>query len=226
MKKIILLSWLFIACSITTTFGQFEGKKFVSASAGINFSGQEQDDVPSENNYGYNFDASFGKFKTNNKASGWNVSTSLTGGKDIQYRDGDTESLKGITGFGIGTGYFWQYYKHFSDKFGIFGGPHVNVLYSYAKLYENQSSDNLEHKQHQISPQFGLSAGAYYTLNNRWWLTASVGYIDLFYVSYMVDDAVSLSTGNKTKNTTFDYKISPNLTLPSVSLGLRYFFKD
>ena len=226
MKKLILLSWLLTACSISVVFGQLEGKRFVSATAGINFSNVNQDNAPSSHNYGYDVMAGFGKFKTATRASGWNLNTSLSGQKSIQYRDGDTESLKGITGVGFGAGYFWQYYKHFSDKFGIFGGPHVNVQYSYSKLLENQSSDNLEHKRHHISPQFGFSAGAYYTLSDRWWLTASLGYANLLFVSYTVDNAKSLPKNATNKDRTFDYKLSPNLTLPSVSLGLRYFFKD
>ncbi|WP_353721597.1 hypothetical protein [Dyadobacter sp. 676] len=226
MKKIILLSWLFTACSITVSFGQLEGRKFISASAGLNFSNDNQDDIPSSHNYGYDLNVNLGKFKTAGKASGWNISTSLKGEKNVQYRDGTSRSLEGITGFGVGIGYFWQYYKHFSDKFGIFGGPHVNVLYSYAKSLESQSTDILEHKNHQISPQFGLSAGAYYALNDRWWLTGSLGFIDLLYVSYTIDNGESLVYDGTNKNRTFNYKLSPNLALPSVSLGLRYFFKD
>jgi len=226
MKKIILLSWLFTACSITIGFAQLEGKKFVSATVGLNFNNNNQDDYPTATNYGYNIDASFGKFKTANKASGFNIGTSLYGQKATVYTDGTREKFEGITGFGVNTGYFWQRYKHFSDKFGIFGGPHVNVFYSYSKLLPNQSSDNLLHRQHHISPQFGVSAGAYYALNERWWLTASLGFVNLLYVSYTIDKGEPWRTGNTTKSKTFDYKLSPNLTLPSVSLGLRYFFKD
>lgn len=214
------------ACSVTAAFAQLEGKRFVSATAGIDFSRQNDDEYPASAQYGYNFSANLGKFKTATKASGWNLSTSLSGQKDVQYRWGDAESLQGITGVGAGLGYFWQHYKHFSDKFGIFGGPQVNVAYAYSKQLESNSNGYFERKKHTISPQFGISAGAYYALSERWWLTASLGFVDLIYLSYTRENAESLQTGETFSGNSFSYKLTPNLALPSVSLGLRYFFKN
>ncbi|WP_342086994.1 hypothetical protein [Dyadobacter sp. OTU695] len=223
MKKILLLTWLLVAISINATFAQYEGKRFVSATAGINFSNQNPSEFPSTNGYGYNFYAGFGKFRTANRASGWNLSSSLGGGKSIIYNNGKTDINSGLTGFGVGTGYFWQYYKHFNDKLGIFGGPNINALYDYGKSYGSPNADS-EQRSNNFSLQFGVSAGAYYALNESWWLTASLGFGNL--ISTTASFAKTKSTTETTRNNTFDYKLSPTITVPSVGLGLRYFFKD
>lgn len=221
MKKILLLTWLLVAFTITATFAQYEGKRFVSATAGVNFSNQNPEDYPSTNGYGYNFNASLGKFRTSNMARGWNLSSSLSGGKSFVSNNGDTQTRTGLTGFGVGVGYFWQYYKHF-NKFGIFGGPNIDVLYSYGKAY-NSGSEQLTNS---FSLPFGVSGGAYYTLNERWWLTASLGFADLVSVSYSFTEINGPNNVDAIKQNAFQYKFSPTITFPSVSLGIRYFFRD
>lgn len=224
MKK-TLFTWLLVACSITAAFAQYEGKRFVSATAGINFSTDNPDRSASSNGYGYNLNASFGKFKTQNMARGWNLGTSLGGGKSAVYTNSNRERDSGIKQFGASAGYFWQYYKHFSDKFGVFGGPGIDVTYSYAKTYDT-SNGVTEQRAHTFTLPFSVSAGAYYTLNERWWLTGSLGFADLFSVGYTTSKSENLDTGFKSDYNTFNYKLSPTITLPSVSLGLRYFFRD
>lgn len=223
MKKILLFTWLLVAVSVTAALGQYEGKRFVSATAEVNFANQNPSESHSTNGYGYNFNAGFGKFHTANKARGWNLSSSLGGGKNIIYNNGQADINSGLTGFGVGAGYFWQYYKHFNDKLGIFGGPNINALYNYGKTYGSPNADS-EQRSNSFSLQFGVSAGAYYALNERWWLTASLGFGNL--VSTMAAFAKTKNTTETVRNNTFEYQLSPKITLPSVGLGLRYFFKD
>lgn len=222
MKKILILTSLLVAFTITATFAQYEGKRFVSATAGVNFSNQNPEDYPVTNSYGYDFNASFGKFRTSNMAHGWNLSTSLSGGKSFVNNNGDTKTRSGLTGFGAGVGYFWQYYKHFNDKFGIFGGPNIDVSYSYGKTY-NSGSEQLTNN---FSLPLGVSAGAYYTLNERWWLTASLGFADLVSVSYSFSEIKGPNNVDAVKQNAFEYGFSPTITFPSVSLGIRYFFRN
>lgn len=224
MKKILLLTWLLVAFTMTATFAQFEGKRFVSATAGVNFANHNPDSYPRTNNYGYNFNASFGKFQTSNMARGLNVSSFLSGGRSFVSNNGETQTREGITDFGVGVGYFWQYYKHFNDKFGIFGGPNIDVMYSYGKSYGTPSSGS-EQQGHSFSLPFGVSGGAYYTLNERWWLTASLGFANLVSVGYSFSEIESPNT-DLVKHNAFEYKFSPTITFPSVSLGIRYFFRD
>jgi hypothetical protein len=225
MKKTLLFGCLLVVCTITAAFAQYEGKRFVSANAGVSFSNNNPDEYPSTNGYGYNFDASFGKFKTSNMARGWSLSSSLSGAKNFSYYNGDTQIRDGLTGFGVGAGYFWQYYKHFNDKFGIFGGPNIGISYSYGKTYGSPNADS-EQRTNSFSLPFSVSGGAYYTLNERWWLTASLGFANLFSVGYTVAKTENQLSTDTFESKAFEYKFSPTIALPSVSLGLRYFFRN
>jgi hypothetical protein len=225
MKKTLLFTWLLMACSITGALAQYEGRRFVSASAGINFGTQKQDGYPSTNGYGYNFNAGFGKFKTQNMARGWSVGSVLAGGKSGIFRNGENETDSGISQFGANVGYFWQYYKHFNDKFGVFGGPNIGVAYNYTRGYDT-SNGVTETKNQTFTLPFSLSAGAYYTLNERWWITGSLGFSDLFMVGYTHIDVENLDLKTGSNSNVFTYKFTPSINFPSVSLGLRYFFKN
>lgn len=224
MKKTLLFTWLFVVCSITATLAQYEGKRFISASAGISFSNQNPEQSSASNTYGYNFNAQLGKFKTQTMARGWNLGTSLGGGKNNFYVNG-TASDRGITQFGANAGYFWQYYKHFNDKFGVFGGPNLDVSYNYTKTYETSNGVS-EKRTNTFSLPFGVSAGAYYTLSERWWLTGSLGFADLLSVGYSFGKTENIDRITNLKSSVFNYEFSPTITFPSVSLGIRYVFRN
>jgi hypothetical protein len=226
MKKIFLLTFVFLAAAYTAVFAQMEGKRFISGSLSVGFGNNNPSGTTSTNSYGYNFDIGLGKFKTNTRASGWNLNTSLTGGKQYLGATLNPRITTGINGFGVGVGRFWQYYKHFSEKFGVYGGPNVNLGYEYGKNTSSQDESTFETKQNTLSLSLGLEAGAYYKLNERWWLLASIGFSEPFSAKYSNENTLQVGNSQETTTKHFIYAFSPVINFPSVGLGLRYFFKD
>lgn len=226
MKKSILYLVLLTLGSISTAFGQLEGKRFISGSAGVGFNNRNPVNNRAEHSYSYNLNIGLGKFKTATKTGEWTIISSLGGGKN--YLDVPPRSIvrKGIGSFAIGGGYSWNYYKHFSDKFGIYGGPGLTMRYAYVKQTDSQGENVYEQKSNEVTVAFQLAAGAYYALNERWWLTGSLGFSNPAFVSYVFGKAESLTSDTESKNSGFHYQFSPAFNFPSVGLGLRYFFKD
>jgi hypothetical protein len=226
MKKSILYLVLLTLGSVSTAFAQLEGKRFISGSAGLGFNNRNPVNNRSEHGYSYNFNIGLGKFKTATKTGEWTILSSLGGGKN--YLDIPTQSIirKGIGSFAIGGGYTWNYYKHFSDKFGVFGGPGLTLRYAYSKITDSSGENIYEQKSNEVAVSFQLAAGAYYALNERWWLIGSLAFSNPATVSYVFGKAESLTSDAESKNSGFHYKFSPSLNFPSVGLGLRYFFKD
>ena len=232
MKNIFFLTFLFITGSITTLFAQFEGKRFLSGTAGINFRNDNQKNEQSTNGYDYGFEVSIGKFKTNTKATGWRLSNYLAGAKNLYrtYNNGDLTGeydKSGINDIGVGVGRFWQFYKHFNDKIGIFGGPDVSSTFSKARRYV--LSDNgqylSENKTDKIQLSLGLSAGIYYHFSEKWWVTGSLAFSNPISVEY---DFLSTKVSGEIlgyKSKQLNYSFSPNFTFPNVGFGLRYFLR-
>jgi opacity protein-like surface antigen len=230
MKKIFLFTLLILAISNGAVFAQMDGKRFISGSLSVGLGSTNPKENPSSNSYGYNIDIGLGKFKTNTRASGWNLSTSLAGGKRSVTATRAPLTVEGINGIGVGVGHFWQYYKHFNEKFGIYGGPQVNLNYNYGKATNVQSDGTVaeiyEVKQNSIALSLGLEAGAYYKLNERWWLLASLGFSQPFAAKYTLENTVKLPDSDQLTRHNFTYGFYPAINFPSVGLGLRYFFKD
>jgi hypothetical protein len=227
MKRILCLGIL-VLCSMSVVQAQYAGQRFLSGSAAINFdSFDNAPDNNSSNRYGYDFDLSFGKFKTDTRASGWRLSSNLAGGKAdrVLIVNGvpTTEEVKGVDRIGFGVGHFWQFYKHFNEHVGIFGGPSADLNFSNAKTYDG-SSDLIETKANTFGVSLGLTAGAYYKLSEKWWLTASVGFANPVSVGYTFKNNEVIRTSQKTKESVLSYQISPSITFPSVGLGVRYFY--
>lgn len=223
---------MMLGCSINYLFAQLENKHFISGTVGVNFTNSNPDVSKATNNYGYNFDIAIGKFKTNTKAVGWQINSFLGAGKtnySILSNNVVTDIKKnGINDIGIGAGRFWQYYKHFNDKAGLFAGPQVNLSYSNSRKYE-LGSDNTylsETKTNIIQLSAGLSAGVYYHFSEKWWMTASLAFSNPVSVGYSFS-STSGSPANSTdlsyKSNQLNYSLSPNFTFPSVGFGLRYF---
>jgi hypothetical protein len=83
MKKIFLFTLLILAISNSAVFAQMDGKRFISGSLSVGLGSTNPKENPSSNSYGYNIDIGLGKFKTNTRASGWNLSTSLAGRQEV-----------------------------------------------------------------------------------------------------------------------------------------------
>jgi hypothetical protein len=227
MKNILLLTVMLLLTGSNRLLAQNEGKRFISGSAGIGAGTFNPKDNEAVNSYSLNIDLELGKFKTNTRASGWLLRSSLLGGKQAISTNNGIEHVSGIQGFSLGGGHFWQFYKHFNTNFGIFGGPDVNLLYSYERKDSNAESGLNEEKIHNVTASLGLSAGAYYKLNERWWLLGSLAVAQPLRVAYRISEMgqVGVDDSGYTQNH-FEYEFSPNITFPSVSLGVRYFFKD
>ena len=195
------------------------------------FTNYNSKNEPSINNYGYGFEVSIGKFKTNTKATGWRLNNYLAGSKNVYrtYNNGNLSGeydKSGISDIGVGVGRFWQFYKHFNDKIGIFGGPDVGSTFSKARRYEvSEDSRYLsENKTDRIQLSFGLSAGIYYHFSEKWWLTGSLAISNPISIEY---DFLSTKVSGESleyKSKQLNYSFSPNFTFPSVGLGLRYFY--
>ena len=233
MKNIFFIIFTVLLISCGQLKAQFEGKQFVSGSAGLNFGNTNPSTAKATNGYGYNFNVDIGKFKTNTKAVGWRISSSLGGGKSIYnlYNNGSlTEYEKdGIKSFSAGVGRFWQFYKQFNDKIGIFGGPNVDLSFSNSRQYETSSDANFlfENKANTISISAGLSAGLYYRFSEKWWVNASLAFASPFSVGYsfLHSNVESQNEGNLPNDSgQLNYSFSPTLTFPSVGFGLRYFY--
>ncbi|MCF2488338.1 outer membrane beta-barrel protein [Dyadobacter sp. CY347] len=226
MKKPILLILLLQICLATTVMAQLEGRRFLSGGIGIDFSNTNPDLVEATNDYSGNINIGVGKFTTQNKAVGWNLSGYLGGQKTLRYVNGQYEPKSGINQYGVGVGRFWQFYKHFNEKIGIYAGPDVNLSFNYKKERLTDQEDVNERKTYSTALSLGVGAGIYYRLSERWWLDASLGFATPFSVGYSKVDNDFIGSNTSSKANQFSYNLSPSFTFPSVGLGLRYFLAD
>lgn len=233
MKRIIYITAILVLAN-TSLHAQMIGKKFIQGNAMINFDDRKLDGIQdglTSNNYGYSFDLLLGKFKKENVATGWLLGSSLGGGKSnyILTSGGEVQVVdkSGINKAGISVGRFWHFYKPFSEKFGVYGGPDVRLSYNYTNDYETNSTNSqylAQTKSNAASISLGLTGSVYYTLSDRWWLEASFAYANPIFLK--LSGTQNGRDGNlNIKTTAFSYQLSPQLALPSVGLGLRYFLK-
>ena len=230
MKKIFLLALLIGFGTIGTLQAQFTGKKFIEGNAFINFK-QNNNDSPdlSTNEYGYNFNISLAKFRTETRASGLRISNSLGGGKSFYSSNsngtGPLIEKSGLRSIGFGVGHFWQFYKHFNENVGIFGGPSVDLGYSNSKNYNPDGGYLQENKSNKINLGLNLSAGIYYNLSEKWWVTASIAFANPVGITYENINYSNIAGMNEsTKVNQLEYQLTPTFTFPSVGLGVRYFY--
>ncbi len=229
MKNIHYLIALLILGSSQMVFAQLEGQKFISGTASVNFNNTDPDLQESSNNYGYNFNIGLGNFKTNTRASGWNLSTSLAGSKQnfLTNVNGNpiNREKNGINGFGVGVGHFWQFYKHFNEKVGIYAGPEINARYDNSKTYQTSRDGSAleENKINTLLLSAGLSAGLYYKLSQKWWITGNIALSDFVGVDYSYLKSGVESSDNTSRQKTFNYQFSPSFRFPVVGFGVRRF---
>ncbi|MCF2503067.1 porin family protein [Dyadobacter sp. CY107] len=226
MKKITLLIMLLQICAVSAVMAQLEGRRFLSGGIGANFSNTNPDLDEATNNYNGNVNIGIGKFKSQIKAVGWNLTGYLGGGKSLRYINGQSEPKSGLNQYGIGVGRFWQFNKHFNEKIGIYAGPNVNASYNYKKELLTDQNDTNEQKTHATTLSLGVGAGVYYRLSERWWLDASLGFATPFSVGYTKINNDYLESTSTSKASSFNYNLSPSFTFPSVGLGLRYFLAN
>lgn len=225
MKAIYYFLFLSLLSS-TAARAQLDGRKFMSGSISTNFNTTNPESGKSNNSYSYGVSLGLGKFKSSTRAGEWSIFSNLSGSKQHFYVPNDSLTRSGINGFGIGTGYAWSFYKHFGEKFGIFGGPGITVRYQFAKQIEANGEELVEHKSNDVTASLSISAGAYYALNDRWWLTASLAFSNPVYLTYASSQTEIRKTATAYKTSGIQYELTPAFNFPSVSLGLRYFLKD
>lgn len=224
--KVINYILFLVLVTATAALAQLEGKRFISGGASTNFYSNNPETGKSTNSYAYGINLGLGKFKTATRAGVWSIFSNMTGSKQNISGTSDTVTISGINTFGIGTGYTWNFYKHFGDKFGVFGGPGVSLSYAYGRSTVGTGDNLYEYKTNEISASMQLSAGAYYILNDRWWLTASLAFSSPVYLAYSFGTSEQRVSGEVTDNNGLKYQLTPSFNFPSVGLGLRYFFKD
>ena len=229
MKNIYYITALLILSASPIVLAQLDGQKFISGTASVNFSNTDSDLQKSSNAYGYNFNVGLGKFKTNTRASGWNLSTSLSGSKQnlTTYTNGNpiNKDKNGINGFGLGVGHFWQFYKHFNEKVGIYAGPDINARYNNSKTYEITSDGSalVTNKINSVTLSAGLSAGLYYRLSQKWWITGSIALSDFANINHTNLKSNSEIGEYTAEQKTFNYQFSPSFRFPVVGFGVRCF---
>lgn len=225
MKAIYYFVFLSLL-SCTVARAQLDGRKFVSGSISTNFNAVSPKTGNNTNNYSFGINLGLGKFKSNTRAGEWSIFSNLSGSKQLFYLPNDSLTRSGINGFGIGTGYAWSFYKHFGEKFGIFGGPGITARYQFAKQIQANGEQLADQKSNDITASLNISAGAYYVLNHRWWLTASLAFSNPVNLTYASSQTEIIKTGTTYKTSGVQYELTPAFSFPSVSLGLRYFLKD
>ncbi|MCE7065672.1 hypothetical protein [Dyadobacter sp. CY326] len=227
MKKLLSILIFLQFFVVLGALAQYDGRRFISGSAGVAFSNNNPDLAKVSQSYGYNVNVGIGKFKTETRASGWNLSSTLNGGTSyFTNANGEPQMNDRISGFSLGAGYFWQYYKHFNDKFGIFAGPALNGGYTLSNQITQDQGEPFDTKTNTISVAFAVNAGLYYKLSERWWLTAGLGFATPLAVSYQFGEQIRKSDGRSFDSSAFQYEFSPSFTFPSVGLGLRYFLAN
>lgn len=226
MKRIFISTIILLFCTAGYIHAQFAGKKFISGSAGINFSNINPDQTISTNEYGYLINVQSGKFKSETRASGWNLSHSLYGGKSYTDYNGNTEIYEGIRNTGFGVGRFWEYYKHFNNKLGVFAGPNLSLNYSFTKGPSPDTGLPNTTKANTVALLAGLNAGLYYQLAEKWWITASLGFSNPVSLSYSAVETTQPASAQSVRTKSFNYKFAPVINFPSVGLGFRYFLKE
>jgi hypothetical protein len=226
MKKIFIFTIVLLCCTAGYIQAQFAGKRFISGSASVNLYNNNPDYATSTNQFNYLISVQAGKFKSETRASGWNLNHSLSVGKSFTTYTGNTEIYKGIGNVGFGVGHFWQYYKHFNNKLGVFAGPAINLNYDYTKGPDPQYGLPNIARGHTIALSVALSAGMYYQLSEKWWITASLGYSGPVSISYSAFESQQPGSFESLIRNTFNYKFAPVINFPSVGLGFRYFLKE
>lgn len=230
MKNIFLLISILLLGLSEKVNAQLEGKRYISGSAGINFSNNNPVNTSASNSFGYNFNLGLGKFRTDTRVSGWMLSNSI-GGNSARYfisgAGGQQEFDKsGIKNVAVGVGKFWHFYKHFTDKLGVFGGPEINLGYVNTRDFSlvNNGQELMETKTDKIMLSLGLSAGLYYKFSEKWWVTGSLAFSNPLHVDYSIIKAKTENQDYKDKAGQLTYALSPSFTFPSVGFGLRYFY--
>lgn len=234
MKKIVLFIFS-LALTILQASAQYAGRAFITGKASVAFSSTSF--LQNESNAstgGLDFEISKGKFLTDQKATGFRLNGGMSFYNYKNYWTGqkvDDDRARGIPGFSLGAGKFWQFYKHFGEQWGIYGEPSVNVGYTYSKQFENPGSDPyVRTKSSVYRVGLSLAAGAYYKLSERWWLNASIGFSNPVNLSFKHNEQANFSAGEEvsggTKENVFSYGLIPSLTLPAVGLGLTYFIRE
>jgi hypothetical protein len=226
MKKIILLFVIAFSFSTEVTLAQLVGKRFISGDMSAGFGNNNPDNSKATHGYNAGINVGLGKFKTETRASGWNLSTSLSGRREYITLDNTLKAKDGIRGFGVGAGHFWHFYKHFNEKFGIYGGPGAGLDYLFAKSTIYNQNKPFDTQYHAVSFSVSITAGAYYALSERWWVLGSLGFSQPILLKYTLENAKSLQDNDETITRSFNYGFVPAITFPNVALGLRYFFRD
>lgn len=241
MKSTVLKITLIVLGGCLTggsVFGQYAGRKFISGDAGIYFSSFKDDDTDvGLTRGGVSLAASLGRFTADNKAKGFLVKGGV--GFDRYLPDTPSNTFEdsrrnGINDYSFGTGMFWNYYKHFSSRIGIYGGPAVSLGYVYEQRYMVEfGGDLVRRRNNTVNASLSLTGGAYYQFSPKWWLTISLAYSDPVTGSFTHGrntgyDASSegfVKRSSDRRDNIFAYRFTPQLYLPSVGVGLTYFLK-
>lgn len=231
MKKLFTLLVLIMVGG--QSFSQVVGKKFINGSFNLLAANDRLKNLDWNNNaLGLGADIALGTFHTEEHVSGWLVGASISARSDSWSKDvypwGDQGN--GIGHFSFNGGKFWQFYRHITSHWGLYGQHDVRFDFSNTKQFQNETVAEYSRsisQEYRIG--FNLSAGTYYRLSDKWWFTASLAMSSPLYLgmTHKKSDYYNSSgeISHTSKNNTLTYQLAPTLRLPSVNLGITYFFK-
>ena len=220
MKKIKYYILLAILTTATVAHAQYAGKKYISGSGNISFQNNNYDHSTSENYSSYGLGIQIGKFITDTKSTAWTFNHNLSvRSYSVYVNAAQNDRITDIGKFQFAVGRNVNFYKHFTDKLGIFGGPGVNLQYT---LSNNRMAAEKK-ASHYFSLNLGVSGSMYYRLSDRWWIEASLAYANPISLGYSSTN--EYTSGRWENSRSLEYSLKPQLSLPTVGLGLRYMLK-
>lgn len=228
MKKLIAL--FFCTVTVTGLFAQNSGRSFISGTLSYSLQSAISDDESYRYNAtGLNLDINIGKFVSDNHVSGFRISGKLAS-YDQPENDVWGDRSNGISDYDLGLGKFWQYYKPLGGQWGLYGQHDIGLGFNNQRRFALSGQTNYTKTITQTySLDLSLSGGLYYTLSERWWFSASIGFGKPVSLEFKKASSVAYDSQHskllENNETDFTYKLIPHFNLPSVGFGVIYFLK-
>lgn len=228
MKKLIAI----FICIVTVTglYAQNSGRSFISGTLSYGLQSMNSDDNAVRNSTSaFTLDLNIGKFVSNNRVSGFRVSGNLTSYDEPENEVWGDRS-NGITDYELGLGKFWQYYKPLGSQWGLYGQHDIGLGFNNQRRFARSGqTDYTKTITQTYSLDLSLSAGLYYTLSERWWFSATIGFGKPVSLQFKKASSEAYNSQHskflENNETDFTYRLIPEFNLPSVGFGVIYFLK-
>lgn len=220
---------IFLVVMSTIANAQFDpGSSFINGGFYSFFdnSRNKQSDF-SSGGYRHNIDISFGKFKKENKARGWNISNSIL----IQTFKSDSINPESTREFKLGLNRFWEFYKPLNDKLSLYMSPSVGLTYAKSYDYSISGYDfSFESWSREISMGASIKLGICWKVDKKWAFYGNLGIIDPIHFTGGVVKTEKYWEKNtngdntRSKGIYSNQYFVPGLASLGLGLGVRYFW--